>query len=201
MPSDSLQWKKKALIPNFVAAYRYGGDRSYIRLAGILSPISYEMRDNVTAPYTTKTIWGGGVNLTGAVYLTQLSSLKLQASYGSGISTNNVALNGEGYDAIPNLYRGNQLRALPFFSTSGAYEHWWNSRWSSVIFYGYARVGGGSIPDGMIKKLQNAGINIVYQPFSKFRIGIEGHYGMLQKYGIQKYANAFRCQLSTALSF
>lgn len=203
LPDNSQKWKKKALIPNFIVAYRYGRDLSYIRIAGILSPISYEMRNDVgTDRYTSKTILGGGVNLTGALYLSKLNSFKLQTAYGKGISTNNGALNKEGYDAILDVSDGNRLRMLPFFSASVAYEHWWNPKWSSVLFYSYVGIGGKSfIPKEMIKNFQNMGVNVTCQPFRKFRIGIEGHYGTLQKYGVEKVAQAFRYQLSTALSF
>ncbi|KAF5280091.1 hypothetical protein FQR65_LT15081 [Abscondita terminalis] len=182
LPDNSLKWKKKALIPNFTVAYRYGGDRNYVRMAGLLSPITYEMKYNIEDPYASKTILGGGVNLSGVLYVTKLNSLKLQASYGTGISTYNGALNEEGYDAVFDVFRDNRLRTLPFFSTSAAYEHWWNAKWSSVVFYSFVHIGGSEfIPDGMIDNFQNVGANIIYQPFRKFRI------------------EAFRCQLSTAL--
>jgi len=201
-PENSLKWKKKSSIPHFTTAYKYGKFRNYIRIAGILSPIDYERKIDAEDFYTSKTILGGGINLTGAVYLTQLNSLKLQTTYGTGMSTNNIALNNEGYDAVPCISEKGSLQALPFFSTSIAYEHWWNPKWSSVFFYSYVKIGKDRlVPNGMIKKFQNMSLNIVYQPFKNIRTGVETHYGTLHKYGVTKSAEAFRFQLSTTIHF
>ncbi|MBV8328436.1 DcaP family trimeric outer membrane transporter [Chryseobacterium sp.] len=201
LPADSLQWKKKAIIPNFTALYRYGDEKNYIKLGAILSPISYEMKFSPQENYQTQTILGWGAVISGKMYLNKSNIISLQTSFGKGFSTNNSNLNEEKYDAIPDPVNKNLLKTLEMFNIVGIYEHWWTSKWSSVTFISHSRIGEESfIPGNMTKSFQNIGMNIVFQPYKKVRMGIEANYGRRQNFGNQS-AHAWRIQASTSVKF
>ncbi|WP_312390964.1 DcaP family trimeric outer membrane transporter, partial [Chryseobacterium sp.] len=141
LPVDSLNWKKRSVIPTFTAMYRYGDDRDYIKGGLLFSPISYDMKHTMDDPYKTKTMLGWGAMISGKRYITDTNSFRFQTSYGKGYATNNSDLNGEKYDAIPNPANRNLLETLALFNMVGMYEHWWNQEWSSVASVSYSRVG------------------------------------------------------------
>lgn len=201
LPVDSLNWKKRSVIPTFTAMYRYGDERDYIKGGLLFSPISYDMKHTMDDPYKTKTMLGWGAMISGKRYITDTNSFRFQTSYGKGYATNNSDLNGEKYDAIPNPANRNLLETLALFNMVGMYEHWWNQEWSSVASVSYSRVGHKDFaPKDMAKNFQNISLNLVFQPLKKLRMGIEGNYGRLRNFQDQK-AEAWRIQSSIALSF
>lgn len=201
LPIDSLNWKKRAVIPTFTAMYRYGDEKDYVKMGALLSPISYDMRYSLDDAYQTKTMIGWGAIISARRYMNDRNSFRFQTSYGSGYATNNSDLNGEKYDAVPNPANRNLLETLPLFNVVGMYEHWWNPEWSSVAYVSYSKVGNKDfIPKDLAKNFQNIGLNLVFQPLKKLRMGVEGNYGRVRNFQDQK-AEAWRIQSSIALSF
>lgn len=200
LPDSPADWKKKAVIPTFTAVYRYGNERDYFKAGALLSPISYEIKNDFQDNYNTHTTLGFGAMVSGKLYSSTLNNFRFQSSYGKGYATNNIVLNEQHYDAIPDL-QNNRLKTLSLLNIVGIYEHWWTTKWSSVIYYSYSQVGKKDfIPENMIKNFQNTGVNLIYQPYKKFRIGAEGNYGNFKNFANKK-ADAFRLQFSTSLSF
>jgi hypothetical protein len=200
LPKDDL-WKNKSLYPNLVGVYRYGS-HSYVRAAGILSPITVQNRETVDGNYKSNTTLGYGINLTSNIYVNKLSNFKIGAYAGKGVSTRVVAFSGEGYDALVNQNTQNSLKTLPVLSLLGAYEHWWNNKWSSVLFYSYATVGKQEyMTDNMLKSVQHGGFNTMYQPNSHFKTGVDFTYGFVERYGSNKLTEAARLQFSVVYMF
>lgn len=201
LPIDSLNWKKRAVIPTFTAMYRYGDEKNYIKMGALISPISYDMRYSLDDVYQTKTMIGWGAMISARRYINDMNSFRFQTSYGKGYATNNSDLNGEKYDAVPNPANRNLLETLPLFNVVGMYEHWWNPQWSSVAFISYSSVGDKDfVQKDMAKNFQNIGLNVAFQPFKKLKMGVEGNYGRVRNFNDQQ-AHAWRLQASTALSF
>lgn len=201
LPVDSLKWQKRNIVPTFATMYRHGDKKNYVKAGIIISPINYDIRYSVDDPYQTKTKLGWGAVISGTRYVTETNSFRFQTSYGKGFATNNSDLNGEKYDAVPNPYNRNLLETLRLFNMVAIYEHWWNPQWSSVAFVSYSRIGEREyIPKDMAKNFQNVGMNLVFQPLKKLRMGIEGNYGRVRNFNNDK-AHAFRIQSSVALSF
>lgn len=200
LPESSLDWKIKAVIPTFTAVYRYGNERDYFKTGTLLSPISYEIKTNAQDNYSTYTTFGFGGMVSGRLYTNTFSNLRFQSSYGKGYATNNIVLSRQRYDAVPDL-KSNRLKTLSLLNIVGIYEHWWTAKWSSTVYYSYSQVGKKDIiPEDMVKNFQNTGINLIYQPYAKLRIGAEGNYGNFKNFAHQK-AEAFRLQFSTSLKF
>ena len=89
LPDDG-KWKSKSLYPNLVGTYKYGR-HSYVRAAGIISPITYQERRTAEDDFKTNTTIGYGINLTSNIYTDQLSNFKFGAFAGNGVSTRVVA--------------------------------------------------------------------------------------------------------------
>ncbi|MDV4042203.1 hypothetical protein CMT37_05095 [Elizabethkingia anophelis] len=201
LPKDSLLWKKKVLYPSFTAAYRYGTAKNYIRIAGIFSPISYEGIDgnSISGKQINKTVFGAGINLSGAYYLKSLDNIKFQTSYGVGYTTNNIVLHNMGYDMMADI-NGN-LKLLPMYNILFMYEHWWNLSLSSTIYYSDSKLLRRSfMPSDVLNNFQNTGINVIYHPQHYLRIGMEFTYGRVENIA-HEVAKATRCQLSTSFTF
>ncbi|MBK1897068.1 DcaP family trimeric outer membrane transporter [Chryseobacterium paridis] len=198
--NTETNWTKKSTLPIATALYRYGDTKNYIKLGAILSPIGYQIKSDIEQKPNTRTILGYGGMVSGRIYSNNLNNFRFQSSYGKGYSSYNAILIGEKYDAVPDV-ENNRLEALELFNILGIYEHWWNPKWSSVIYYSYSRLGKKDfIPQNMVQNFQNSGVNLIYQPYKKLRIGIEGSYGKLKNFENQR-AEAFRLQFSTSLSF
>jgi len=201
LPQNDKQWKKKEILPNLIGAYQYG-NKSYIRAAGVLSPISYHKRNHLSENSKTHTTLGYGINMTSVIYTNKLSNFKLVVSAGKGTASNVISFQDEGYDAIVNPNNPTQLKKLSYFSTVVAYEHWWNKKWSSVAFYSGSFLGNKKYStESMLKRVQHFGINTVYQPISYFRTGFDLTYGYVDRYQIKNKTEAARLQLSAIFSF
>lgn len=201
LPADSLNWKKRAIIPTFTAIYRYGNEKNYLKAGGILTPISYDTRSTLRDSYKVRTIMGWGALISGKLYLDNSNIISFQSSFGKGFETNNSDLNEEKYDAVPDPNDGNRLKTLQMFNLIGIYEHWWSSKWHSTAFISYSNLGNEHfIPKDMTKSFQHIGMNISFHPYKKMRMGIEGNYGRRQNFASQG-ANAWRIQWSTSVTF
>ena len=201
LPENELGWKKENLLPNIVTAYRYGS-KSYIRTAAFLSPISYHKRNSEDEDLKLNTTLGFGAHISSVIYTGKLSNFKVIAAAGNGTATNVISFNEEGYDAVPDPQNSNRLKKLDFFTTVVAYEHWWNEKWSSVLFYSGSFLGKQKYAThGMLKKIEHFGINTVYQPTHYFRTGFDFTYGYVDRYFNDNLTESARLQLSAVFSF
>ncbi|MFS4432197.1 DcaP family trimeric outer membrane transporter [Chryseobacterium sp. S90] len=199
LPANSLGWRKKAILPSFSTMFRYGNENSYIKAGGIILPISYAMKENVEDNFKTRTIAGWGVMMSGKLRRDKRNIFSFESSLGDGIATYNTDLNGEKYDAVPDPTHKDLLETLQLFNIVGIYEHWWDSKWSSATFASYSRVGGKDfVSVDMTKSLYHMSFNLIFQPYKKFKIGIEANYGIKQTFDNHK-AHAWKIQTSTSL--
>ncbi|WP_426478081.1 DcaP family trimeric outer membrane transporter [Chryseobacterium sp. CBSDS_008] len=199
LPSDSLGWKKRAILPSFSAMYRYGDKNSYIKAGTVLLPISYGMKQNNEDRFKTRTIAGWGGMMSGKLRSDEKNIFSFESSFGKGISTYNADLNGEKYDAVPNPGHQNLLETLSLFNIVGMYEHWWDGQWSSVAYASYSKVGAKDyVLEDMTKSLYHMSLNLIFQPYKKFRIGVEANYGVKQTFDNRK-AHAWKIQTSASL--
>ncbi len=194
IPSSHPEWKKKSLIPVATGMYRYGNTRDYFKIGGTLSPVDYENQEDGY----TKIGFGGIVSFR--KYVTKLDDFRFQVSYGKGIARNNIVLSGEGYDAVFNPER-NTAEPLSLFNILGIFEHWWSPKWSTVAYYSYSQVGSNpAVVKTLMKRFQNAAVNIIYHPYKNLRMGIEGDYAKTENFEGMK-GDACRLQFSTSFSF
>ncbi|AQX02218.1 DcaP family trimeric outer membrane transporter [Elizabethkingia anophelis] len=198
---NDYSWKNISAFPTFTVLYHYGNNQNYLKIGGIIAPIKHEiMHINSNKRYNPKILGYGGM-LSGKMQCGRLCNVGIQGSYGKGIANNNVVLAGENYDAIFNPENKMQLERLGLLNIVGMYEGWWSEKWSSVLYYSYSKISGSKyVPDLMIQSFQNAGVNLIFHPLKNIRIGIEGNYGKVEKFG-QKGSNGVRLQFSNSFSF
>ncbi|EFK33796.1 DcaP family trimeric outer membrane transporter [Chryseobacterium gleum] len=194
VPKNHPEWKKKSLIPVVTGMYRYGNARDYAKIGATLSPVNYENQENEY----TKIGFGGMISFR--KHITNLDDFRFQASYGKGMARNNIVLSGEGYDAVFDPQK-NTAEMLSLFNILGIYGHWWSSKWSSTVYYSYSQVGSSSaIETSLMKRFQNAAINLIYHPYRNLRMGMEGNYASAENFEGMR-SDAFRLQFSTSFSF
>lgn len=199
LPSNALEWRKRAMLPSLSMMYRYGVENSYIKAGAIILPISYAMKENIEDDYKTRTIEGWGGMMSGKLRYDERNIVSFESSYGKGIATYNADLNGEKYDAVPDPAHRNLLKTLQLFNLVGIYEHWWSSKWSSVAFISFTKVGGKDfIPADMTKSLYHISVNLIFQPYKRFKVGVETNYGIKETYD-QQEGHAWKIQVSTSL--
>lgn len=193
IPDSHPEWKRKNMMPVLTASYCHG-TKDYIKIAGVLSSVDYENSDESH----TKLGFGGVLSLR--KYINSNTNIRLQTSFGKGYARNNIVLSGEGYDAVFDPQR-NRAETLSLFNILGIWEHWWAPQWSSVAYYSYSQVGSNPVPgNGLMKRFQNAAINIIYQAGKNLRLDVEGNYARTQNAeGIK--GDAFRLQFTTSYSF
>lgn len=198
---NELGWKKKTLFPNLIATYKYG-NKTYIRGAAVLSPISYNKRNTPDEKLKTNTTLGYGLYATSVIFTNKLSRFKLVAAVGSGTATNIISFDEAGYDAIIDKNNPTSLKKLNYFSGVAAYEHWWNEKWSSVVFYSGSFIGNEKYSEkNNLKSVQHLAINTIYQPTSFFKTGIEVTYGFVDRYEVTNKTESARVQMSAVFSF
>lgn len=201
LPNDSLQWRKRSFVPSFTVLFKYGNEKSYVKLGGIMVPISYQAKEDSYKTYNTWSLTGFGGLFSGRLQINSSDGIGLQLSAGKGISNNNAALIGEGYDAVFNTELNKRIEVLSLFNLVWIYEHWWSRRWSSVVFYSYSKVGKVDyIPANLLHSFQNVSANIILHPYRNVRLGIECNYGQAINFRFNS-ANSVRIQLSSTFKF
>ena len=157
-------------LPDGVLGARWEGTAGHVQVAGLLRELSFDPgnghRDNTT---------GWGATVSGGLNVFAKDSVTGQVSYGRGMARYVNDLGGLGLDAA---YDGQRLTAIPVFATTAAYTHQWNDQWRSTVSGGYLHVSAPSSLDPFtVDSTVYATANIVWQPYSYFRVGLEYLYG------------------------
>ncbi len=148
---------------------RWDGPSGHVQVAALM--LSFDP-GNGGRPVNTA---GWGATISGGLNVFEKDSVTGQVSYGKGMARYVNDLGGLGLDAA---YDGQRLTAIPVFATTAAYTHQWNDQWRSTISGGYLHV---SVPNSLdpftVESTVYATANIVWQPNSYFRVGLEYLYG------------------------
>ncbi len=157
--------------PDGVVGWRWEGGVGHVQVSGLFRSIGYDA-DN--AP--DDTVFGWGVNASGAFNLFKKDKVFWQLTYGEGIARYVNDLNGNDLDAAPDA-SGN-LEALPVFAAATGYTHHWSKHFRSTVSYGYVNVDPTASLGGFaIEDTHYASLNLVWHPTTSFRMGLEYLYG------------------------
>lgn len=163
--------KTVSRTPDGVAGWRWEGDVGHVQLAGLFRCIGYEA-DN--AP--DDTVFGWGVNASGAFKVFSADKFLWQVAYGEGMARYVNDIGSADLDAAPDS--SGKLRAIPVGAAMLGYTHEWSPQFRSTASYGYiyvepeASLGGFAIED-----TQYASVNLVWHPTKSFRMGLEYLFG------------------------
>jgi hypothetical protein len=156
--------------PDGVAGFRWEGELGHVQGAAVFRELSFET-DNGPSEDT----FGWGVTLGGALNLFEKDKLSAQVTYGEGVARYINDISGENLDAALD---GGRLEAIPVLAVMAGYSHQWNDHWRSTISGGYVQADApASLGAFAIDNTLYGSANIMWQPTTSFRMGLEYLYG------------------------
>lgn len=160
--------------PDFAAHLRWEDKEiGHLQLGAVVRSLSYE------SPMGDDEALGWGLSLGGHLNLFEKDRLYFQTTYGEGIGRYIQDLGGQNVDAA--LDGRGDLEALPAFAAALGYKHHWSERWSSTVSGGYVNLDPGDLSNPYtFDSSWYASANLMYQPSSSFRLGLEYLFGSKQ---------------------
>ena len=171
-PLAGLQTTTK--YPDVTAHLRYDGMWGHVQAAGVVRWITFDNATGINgAP--SGTVFGWGVNLSGALKTFGEDALRAQVAYGYGIAaySNDCCL-----DIVPASLLPFTGQALPLLDWLVYYDHWWTPKWSSSIGFSQNIQNNTAVQlDSDQHKGSYASLNLLYRPVQNVTVGAEGMWG------------------------
>lgn len=182
--------------PDGIIRVRQEFQRGHWQLASVLRSIAAYLPDG-----RTDSVFGWGVNTTGALSVQRGDHLIAEGTYGHGISRYLNDTAGLGIDAAVISVANQRLKATPAVGTAFGYQHYWARRWRSNLVYGYAEVQNTAYrPGSTFYKSDYSAANIIWNPAGSLNVGTELLYGwQVLKKGLS--GNALRIQCSAKYDY
>ncbi len=124
-------------------------------------------------------VFGGGLNLAGALRVFGQDTVIGQIMYGKGLG--HYGHDSSAFNTDAALDAAGSLVALPYLGLAGSYTHHWNDRLRSSLTYGYVTVDyeAGEAATTYHRTHYGA-LNLIWQPFpfKNLSLGLEGLYGV-----------------------
>jgi hypothetical protein len=182
-------------LPDFTGFLRYHTRRLQVHFGGV----ARSLRFDGTGSTPDDTTLGWGVNSAFKAATWDKDHVMGQFAFGSGISRYIESMSGQNVDAL--FGAGNQLVAVPARSAVFGYERHWNSILMSAFAYSISDLSrnsgfGGSV----IKRTQDARVNLIYTPFRLVDLGVEYMWGRRDNQDGTR-GEASRLQFSTIYRF
>jgi hypothetical protein len=189
--------RTKTQYPDVTAHLRYDGMWGHVQAAGVVRWITFDNPAGIDgAP--SGSVFGWGINLSGALKTYGEDHLRAQVAYGNGIAaySNDCCL-----DIVPASLLPLTATALPLLDWLVYYDHWWTPKWSSSI--GFSQ----NIQNNTALQLDSdehrgsyASLNLLYRPLQNVTVGAEGMWGeRVDKNGAS--ANDQRIQFSAQVKY
>ena len=202
-PSSDLAFKTPQFIaqpnspsPDGTVRVRQEFQRGHWQVASLFRSIAAFLPDG-----RTDSVFGWGVNASGALRVFGKDNVVVEGSYGHGISRYIQDTAGLGIDAAVISTARPYLKATPAVATEAAYQHYWNKNLRSSLVYGFAKVENTEFqPKSTYHKSDYSAANLIWNPFGSLNVGAEYLYGwQVRKDG--QTGTASRIQFSAKYSF
>jgi hypothetical protein len=182
--------------PDFTLRLRQEFQRGHWQVASVFRSIAGFLPDGRTG-----SVFGWGVNGSGAIRLLRKDNLLVQGAYGRGISRYIQDASGLGIDAAVISAADPHLRATPAVGIMAAFQHYWTSSLRSNVIYGQTQVTNTAFQTkSTYHKSQYGSVNLIWNPFGSLEVGAQYHYGWKDLKDGEK-GNASRFQISAKYSF
>jgi hypothetical protein len=190
--------------PDLSARARYGGERSYLQVAGIGRYISWDdLKRSLTLDIGGH-LWGWGVNVSSNVGVFKKDTIKWSVVYGHGIEN---YMNDAPADVAPVVNVGNARTpivgsALPVLGVVAFYDRYWNDRWSSSV--GYSLVDIDNEPLQLATEFhrgQYGLINLLHYPTKNVMMGGEFQWGRRSNFRDNFVFDDYKLQFSFKYNF
>ena len=182
--------------PDGTVRVRQEYDRGHWQVASVFRSIAAFLPDG-----RTDSVFGWGVNATGALRLLGRDNLIVEGTYGHGISRYLQDTSGLGIDAAVISTAKPHLKATPAIGSEVGFQHYWSKALRSNLVYGFAQVQSTDFqPGSTFHKSHYSAGNVIWNPFGSLNVGAEFLYGwQVLKNG--HTGNAPRIQFSAKYSF
>jgi Porin subfamily. len=182
--------------PDGAVRLRQEFDRGHWQVASVFRSIAAFLPDG-----RTDSVFGWGVNATGALRIFGRDNVIVEGTYGHGISRYLQDTSGLGIDAAVVSTSQPHLKATPAVGSEASYQHYWSKTLRSNLVYGYAQVQNTNFqPGSTFHKSNYTAGNVIWNPFGSLNVGSEFLYGwQVLKNG--HTGNAPRIQFSAKYSF
>src|SRR5262249_51885497 len=122
----------------------------------------------------TSSVFGWGVNASGALRVFQRDHVLLGAAYGHGISRYIQDSAGLGIDAAVISDTNPHLKATPAVGIVADYQHYWTDRLRSNLIYGFTQVTNTAFQAGAtFHESQYGSANVIWNPFGSLEFGLQ----------------------------
>lgn len=184
--------------PDFTVKLRHDFSNGHVQISGLFRDVAAYL----PAPDTrSASVFGWGVNLTGAFKVFGKDNLVYQGAYGAGYERYVNDTSGLGIDAAPADAASPHLKAVPLTAVYGGYQHYWLKQLRSSVVYGFAQVQNTDLEPGTDFHQSNySATNLIWNPIGSLNLGAELLYGWIVKENNTK-ANATRIMFSAKYSF
>jgi len=182
--------------PDFTVKYRDEFKRGHVQLSGLFRDVAAYLPDG-----RSDSVFGWGVNLTGAMKVVGSDVFVYQAAYGTGMERYVNDTSGLGTDAAPANAETPHLHAVPLTAIYGGYQHYWVKQLRSSAVFGFAQEQNTNLqPDNSYHQSDYSAANIIWNPIGSLNLGTEFLYGWLVEKD-KSSANAPRFIFSAKYNF
>lgn len=159
--------------PDSAIKFRHEYTSGHIQLSGLFRDVAAYLPDG-----RSDSVFGWGVNLTGAQKLFGSDTFVYQGAYGAGMERYVNDTSGLGIDAQPANADHPHLHAVPVTAFYGGYQHYWKKQVRSSAVWGFAQTQNTNLEPGTDFHQSNYGsANIIWNPFGSLNVGTEILYG------------------------
>ena len=190
--------------PDLSARIRWGGERSYLQVAGMGRYISWDDLKRSAVLDLGGHLWGWGVNTSSNIGVGKKDTIKLSVVYGHGIEN---YMNDAPVDVAQVVNFGNARTpivgsALPVLGVVAFYDRYWNDRWSSSAGYSLVNI------DNVLLQLpasfhrgQYGLVNLLHYPAKNLMMGGEFQWGRRSNFLDGFFFNDYKLQFSFKYNF
>ena len=189
--------------PDVSGRVRYGGERTYIQLAGIFRYIKWDDNAPTATTNLSSHTYGWGVNASSNVGVGPKDTIKMSFIYGHGVEN---YMNDAPVDVAPkvttNPHKPIDGDALPVIGVVAFYDHYWNDKFSSTLGYSLIDIRNAALqlPDAFHRG-HYALTDLLYYPVKNVMIGGEYIYGHRTNFSDGFGVNDNRIQFTFSYNF
>lgn len=189
--------------PDMSARLRWGGERSYIQIAGIGRYIAWDDLNPGLFDLSSNT-WGWGTNVSSNIGVAKKDVVKLSVTYGHGIENymNDATVDVAPIATIGNVRRPIDGKPLPVLGVVAFYDRYWSERWSSTIGYSMLKIDNAHLQEATAFHRGQYGLtNLLFYPTKNVMMGGEFQWGRRDNFADNFTFDDYRIQFGFKYNF
>lgn len=168
--------------PDVILVFRFQAEHGHIQAGGVFRTMAYA--DSIRNDQ--KTVFGGGIAVSGLFKLTKKDNFMFQGVIGKGMAKYVQDVYGVGLDAVPDddKYNWRNMKAVRVDGFYFGYQHYWCTKLNSTLVYGFTKVHSSQIyPNQNYRLGQYASINLFWDVLPSMTVAIEYLWGQRRNDG------------------